>query len=108
MNVLELLDKEIKGKDWSEETKSRYLYIRSGQLFSYDPRFFYANNFLKKEILEQVPELTAIFARLAGTIDTATMQQLNAKSDNELLEPAVVAKQFLETHHYFEGGTENE
>ena len=53
MNVLELLDKELKGKDWSEETKSRYLYIRSGQLFSYDQRFFYANNFLKKEILER-------------------------------------------------------
>ncbi len=53
MNVLDLLDKELKGKAWSEETKSRYLYIRSGQLFSYDPRFFYANTFLKKEILER-------------------------------------------------------
>lgn len=60
------------------------------------------------EILEQVPELTAIFARLAGTIDTATMQQLNAKADNELLEPSIVAKQFLEAHNYFEGGTTNE
>ena len=39
MDVLQLLDDELKDKNnWSLEEKARYLYIRSCQLFSYDPR----------------------------------------------------------------------
>lgn len=39
MNVLEILSQELKGKDWTLEEKSFYIYIRSCQLFSYDPRY---------------------------------------------------------------------
>lgn len=54
------------------------------------------------EILKIHPELTSIFQALEGKITTETMQQLNFKSDNELVEPSVVARQFLEEHNYFE------
>ncbi|MBM7709524.1 osmoprotectant ABC transporter substrate-binding protein [Enterococcus lemanii] len=84
--------------------------ITSNQLVMLeDDRHFFppydASPVATNAILEQVPELTEIFARLEKTIDTTTMQQLNAKADNELLEPSIVAKQFLEVHDYFEGGT---
>ena len=39
MNVLELLNSELKDKDWSLDSKARYIYLRSCELFSYDPRF---------------------------------------------------------------------
>ena len=42
--------------------------------------------------------------KLAGQIDTQTMQKLNFISDNDLIEPSVVAKDFLEEHNYFEEG----
>ena len=38
MNILELLGKEINGKNWNLEEKARYLYLRSCDLFVYDPR----------------------------------------------------------------------
>ncbi len=40
MNVLKMLDDELKNKNWSLEEKARYLYLRSCELFSYDPRYF--------------------------------------------------------------------
>ncbi|MHC5269151.1 osmoprotectant ABC transporter substrate-binding protein [Enterococcus sp. LJL98] len=55
------------------------------------------------EVLEEVPELTDILLKLEGVIDTQTMQELNYRSDNDLLEPSRVAKQFLEENNYFEG-----
>lgn len=40
MNVLQLLDDELKNKNnWNLEQKARHLYIRSCQLFSYDSRY---------------------------------------------------------------------
>lgn len=39
MNVLEILDKELQGKQWSLEEKVRYVYIRSCELFTYDERY---------------------------------------------------------------------
>lgn len=45
MNVLEILNKELEGKDWSLQEKIRYLYIRSCELFSYDERFNFYNIF---------------------------------------------------------------
>lgn len=38
MNVLKLLNEELKN-EWELEEKIRYLYIRSCELFSYDPRY---------------------------------------------------------------------
>lgn len=41
MNVLDILDKELKdlGQNWSLAEKSRYIYLRSCELFTYDPRY---------------------------------------------------------------------
>lgn len=39
---------------------------------------------------------------MIGKIDTATMQELNYEVDGNLKEPSVVAKEYLEKHHYFE------
>lgn len=40
--------------------------------------------------------------KLIGQIDTETMQELNYEVDGKLKEPSVVAKEFLEKHHYFD------
>ncbi len=55
------------------------------------------------EVLKQNPELREILNKLGGTIDTEQMQKLNYRADNDLVEPSVVAKEFLEEHNYFEG-----
>lgn len=41
MNVLATLDKELKDKNWGKGTKSRYLYLRCCELFSFDSRYNY-------------------------------------------------------------------
>lgn len=43
--------------------------------------------------------------KLQNTIDTEAMQRLNYESDNELLEPKLIARRFLEKHNYFEEGS---
>ncbi|OXS82252.1 osmoprotectant ABC transporter substrate-binding protein [Bacillus sp. LYLB4] len=53
-------------------------------------------------VLKQHPELKGIVNKLIGKIDTETMQELNYEVDGKLKEPSVVAKEFLEKHHYFE------
>ncbi|QEA52229.1 osmoprotectant ABC transporter substrate-binding protein [Loigolactobacillus coryniformis] len=53
--------------------------------------------------LKRHPQLKSILHRLDGKISLKTMQSLNYKVDNNLQEPSVVAKQFLQQHHYFEG-----
>lgn len=45
MNLLALLDGELKDKDWSIDLKKRYLYLRSCELFSYDPRYNFCGLF---------------------------------------------------------------
>ncbi|MEO1769538.1 MULTISPECIES: glycine betaine ABC transporter substrate-binding protein [Enterococcus] len=54
-------------------------------------------------VLTKNPEIRDALDRLAGTIDTEQMQKLNFRADNDLVEPSVVAKEFLEEHNYFEG-----
>lgn len=56
------------------------------------------------QILKEQPALAPLLHRLDGKIDLDTMQTLNFKVDNDLLEPAVVAKQFLQEHNYFRKG----
>ncbi|MDN4495274.1 osmoprotectant ABC transporter substrate-binding protein [Ureibacillus aquaedulcis] len=58
------------------------------------------------ELLEEKPEVKEAVERLVGKIPTKTMQELNFLVDNNLIEPAVVAEQFLEEHNYFSGGEE--
>lgn len=55
------------------------------------------------ELLKKEPEITEIMRKLAGTIDTQKMQELNYQVDNDLLEPTIVAQRFLEENNYFEG-----
>lgn len=56
------------------------------------------------ELLEEYPELEDILLKLAGKIDTQTMQELNFQADNNLLEPETVAKNFLRENNFFEEG----
>lgn len=39
MNVIELLANELKNKNWNLEEKQRYIYLRTCQIFSFDPRY---------------------------------------------------------------------
>lgn len=59
-----------------------------------------------KELIENNPEVDKVLEKLIDKVSTEEMQKLNYEADNNLLEPAIVAKQFLEKHNYFdeEGG----
>ncbi|MFC6181987.1 osmoprotectant ABC transporter substrate-binding protein [Lactiplantibacillus daowaiensis] len=88
-------------------------YSTDGRIGSYnlkilkdDKNFFppyNASAVATNKVLKQHPELKSILSRLDGKINLKTMQSLNYKVDNNLVEPEVVAKQFLEKHNYFEG-----
>ncbi len=54
------------------------------------------------EVLETYPELELIFQKLEGQIDETVMQELNYTSDKYLLEPKIVAIDWLEENNYFE------
>ncbi|TVP92478.1 osmoprotectant ABC transporter substrate-binding protein [Alkalibacterium sp.] len=54
------------------------------------------------EILEEHPILDDILAKLEGAIDTDMMQEMNYIADEYLLEPATVAREFLEANNFFE------
>lgn len=55
-----------------------------------------------KEILEKYPDLEGVLLKLQGQIDDEQMQNLNYQADNNLLEPQVVAQDFLKEHNFFE------
>ncbi|MCR6598730.1 osmoprotectant ABC transporter substrate-binding lipoprotein OpuCC [Bacillus halotolerans] len=57
---------------------------------------------IPEKVLKEHPELEGIINKLIGKIDTETMQELNYEVDGKLKEPSVVAKEFLEKHHYFD------
>lgn len=88
-------------------------YSTDGRIASYDlvmledDRQFFppydASPIVNQELLDEVPELYDAINRLAGKIDTETMQRLNYESDNDLVEPSIVAERFLEESNYFEG-----
>ncbi|QCR34093.1 osmoprotectant ABC transporter substrate-binding protein [Lysinibacillus sp. SGAir0095] len=91
-------------------------YTTDGRIASYDLvvleddlNFFPpydASPFADTELLEQKPEVKNAVERLVGKIPTETMQELNFLADNNLIEPAVVAENFLKEHDYFSGGDE--
>ncbi len=47
------------------------------------------------KVLKEHPELKPVINKLSGKIDLKTMQQLNYKVDNDLMEPEVVASNIL-------------
>jgi glycine betaine/choline ABC-type transport system substrate-binding protein len=55
-----------------------------------------------KELLRKYPEVETILLKLEGAIDSEKMQKLNRISDEEQIEPRIVAGQFLEENNYFE------
>lgn len=57
---------------------------------------------IPEKVLKEHPELEGVINKLIGQIDTETMQGLNYEVDGKLKEPSVVAKEFLEKHHYFD------
>ncbi|WP_436854166.1 osmoprotectant ABC transporter substrate-binding protein [Staphylococcus caeli] len=63
----------------------------------YDASAVVPNDKLKKQ-----PELKKAIEKLDGKISTEQMQKLNYEADGEGKEPAIVAKEFLEKHHYFD------
>ncbi|MDT2659115.1 osmoprotectant ABC transporter substrate-binding protein [Enterococcus hulanensis] len=54
------------------------------------------------EVLKKNPKIRTALKRLEGTITTKEMQKLNYRADNDLVEPSVVAEDFLKQHNYFE------
>lgn len=69
-----------------------------------DKRFFPpydCSPVIPEKVLKAHPELEGVINKLIGQIDTETMQELNYEVDGKLKEPSVVAKEFLEKHHYF-------
>jgi osmoprotectant transport system substrate-binding protein len=57
----------------------------------------------RNDVLKQYPGLKDILQKLSGTISTEKMQKLNYEADGKTREPAIIAKEFLEKHNYFEG-----
>ncbi|KAF1300988.1 MULTISPECIES: osmoprotectant ABC transporter substrate-binding protein [Enterococcus] len=87
-------------------------YSTDGRIGSYDlvmleddKRFFPpydAAPIVDDQLLKDTPELNAAIEKLAGKIDTKQMQELNYEADNNLVEPSIVAQEFLEKNNYFE------
>lgn len=68
-----------------------------------DQEFFPAYNpsvTVRDELYEQYPELGDMFAEIAARLDTATMQDLNARVDAEGEFPEEVAEDFLRTEGF--------
>lgn len=87
-------------------------YSTDGRIASYDlvmledDRHFFppydAAPIINDQLIAKEPKLKKAIAKLAGTIDTKEMQRLNYQADNNLVEPSVVAQEFLSNHNYFE------
>ncbi|MCY1563725.1 osmoprotectant ABC transporter substrate-binding protein [Staphylococcus pettenkoferi] len=60
-----------------------------------------ASAIVPKRLQRQEPEVRQAVKKLEGQISTEQMQQLNYEADGKGKEPAVVAHDFLEKHHYF-------
>lgn len=50
MNVIKLVEEELKDKDWNIVAKVKYIYNRSCELFTYDSRYYYADYSFKREL----------------------------------------------------------
>lgn len=61
-----------------------------------------ASPVITKKLLRKYPDIEKVLLKLEGEIDSSIMQKLNRISDEEQIEPRVVAKQFLEENNYFE------
>lgn len=105
--------KAVKGMDHgimyrsfaSKEVDVINSYTTDGQLQMYDLKVleddrsyfppYHALPLVRKDTLEEYPELGEVLRLLEGTIDELTMQSMNAKVDNEGMMVEIVAKEFL-------------
>lgn len=55
-----------------------------------------------KEIAQKHPEVNESLLALVGSISTETMQELNRRADEDLIEPSQVAEDFLKENNYFD------
>lgn len=55
-----------------------------------------------EDILEVYPKLDEVLLKLKDTISNEDMQRMNRRSDEDLIEPKNVAKEFLEKNNYFD------
>lgn len=61
-----------------------------------------ASPVIRNELFDEHPELEEVLARLANTVSTEQMQEMNYKGDVELVSPSAIAEEFLEENSYFE------
>lgn len=74
-----------------------------------DKKFFPpydASPVINNGVLKEHPELSEILEKLAGTISTEKMQEMNYNADAKLHSAKNVAKAFLEENNYFESSEE--
>ncbi|UQS84350.1 osmoprotectant ABC transporter substrate-binding protein [Bombilactobacillus thymidiniphilus] len=64
---------------------------------------YQASMIVNNSLLREHPDLKPLLHRLDGKINVHTMRKLNYQVDDQLLEPQVVAKKFLEENNYFRG-----
>lgn len=60
MDIVTMLQNELKDKNWDLYTKARYLYLRSCELFNYDHRYYYADKSLISDIRNRQIDLTDV------------------------------------------------
>lgn len=87
-------------------------YTTDGRIAAYDlvilkdDRKFFppydASALATDELLKEHPEVKQSLGDLTGKMNTEQMQTLNYEADGKGKEPATVAKDYLEAHHYFE------
>lgn len=64
---------------------------------------YHAAPIVRQDMLEQAPEIADVLNTLAGEIDDATMTEMNFMADEEGMEPADIARNFLTEGGYIEG-----
>lgn len=87
-------------------------YSTDGRIDSYhlkllndDKHFFPPYNssmVVNNQILEKHPDLKPVLHKLDGQLDIRTVRKMNYQVDNQLLEPSVVAHNFLIKNKYFD------
>lgn len=89
MNVLELLTKEIKDKNWTLPQKHRYIYIRSCELFSFDRKYnFYFDLKNGNELLQKTKSRVIDLENIEDNCVICTSYtKIFFKIEKELLNP---------------------
>ena len=65
---------------------------------------YMCGNVIRREVLEDHPELKGVFEKVTGIISDSEMAQKNYEVENEGREPRDVARDFLESRGLLEGG----